>query len=225
MLKIGHRGAAGYAPENTLYSFEKAMKMGVDMIEFDVRPCATGEIVIIHDSKVNRTTDGKGYVSDLSFGEIKRLRIEKRYSVPLLSEALEFINGKVSVNIEIKEEGIAEKVFKIVNDFISSGIYDDSHFLISSFYPSELKSFKKQNDEIPLGILSKKVSKRLVENIKELEPRAVNLNHKIVNGDIVEKIHSLGKKLYVWTVDTAEEILELKALDVDGIFSNFPDRL
>ncbi len=101
-LKIGHRGACGYEPENTLRSFKRALDLQVDMVEFDVYTLAGGEIVIIHDDKVNRTTNGHGYVLDKNFEEIRKLDAGQGEKIPTLEEALDLIDKKCQVNIELK---------------------------------------------------------------------------------------------------------------------------
>ncbi|MEM2727493.1 MAG: glycerophosphodiester phosphodiesterase family protein, partial [Candidatus Bathyarchaeia archaeon] len=113
-LRIGHRGAKGYEPENTILSFKRALELGVNAIEFDVRRTKDGEIVVIHDAEVDRTTNGKGLVGELTLSEIKSLSTEKGEKIPTLEEALDFLDRKSKIFIEIKEVGIEEKVLEIV---------------------------------------------------------------------------------------------------------------
>ena len=94
-LRIGHRGARAYAPENTLRSFARALELGVNAIEFDVRQTKDGQLIVMHDDKVDRTTTGKGLVKDLSLKEIKELDAGDGERVPAFGEALDFIGGKV----------------------------------------------------------------------------------------------------------------------------------
>ena len=117
ILKIGHRGAAGLEPENTLRSFGKAISLGVDAVEFDLHKCKTGELVAIHDSSVNRTTNGIGLVADLTLAELKLLDAGAEETIPTFSEILDFINKRVKVFIEIKEKGIAELIFHEIELF------------------------------------------------------------------------------------------------------------
>jgi glycerophosphoryl diester phosphodiesterase len=109
MLRVGHRGARAYAPENTLASFKKALEIGVDATELDVRKTRDGELVVMHDADVKRTTNGKGLVSDMSLAQIKALSSDGD-KVPTLGEALDFLSGKVIVFIELKEQGCEEQV-------------------------------------------------------------------------------------------------------------------
>ena len=110
LLKISHRGACGYEPENTLASFKKAIEINADMIELDVHVCKTGEVVVIHDEKVNRTTNGKGYVSQKNLESLKKLDAGKGKKIPTLIEVLDLVNKRVKVNIELKGKKTAERL-------------------------------------------------------------------------------------------------------------------
>jgi len=101
-LKIGHRGAMGYEPENTLRSFKKALDLKVDMIELDVYVCKSDELIVIHDDKVDRTTNGQGYVVNKTFEELRTLDAGKNEKIPTLSEVLNLVNRKAKLNIELK---------------------------------------------------------------------------------------------------------------------------
>ena len=116
VLRIGHRGAAGRAPENTLFSFEKAVLLGCDMTELDVHLCRSGEIVVIHDETVDRTTDGSGRVSDLTLNELKLLNAGQGEAIPTLYEVLSLLRDMISLNIELKGLGTAKPVSDLVKE-------------------------------------------------------------------------------------------------------------
>ncbi len=118
MLKIGHRGAMGYAPENTLGSFAKALELGVDGIELDVHVCKSGEVVVIHDERVDRTTNGKGQVKEMTLKELKELDAGKGERIPTLEEVLDFVDRRAFIDIELKAEGIGNSVADIVRKYI-----------------------------------------------------------------------------------------------------------
>jgi glycerophosphoryl diester phosphodiesterase len=109
MLRIGHRGARAYAPENTLTSFKRAIEIGVDAIELDVRKTKDNQLVVIHDSDIKRTTNGKGLVGELTLAQIKGYSAEEDEKVPTLKEALDFLDKKVMALVELKEMGIEEQ--------------------------------------------------------------------------------------------------------------------
>ena len=109
-LIIGHRGACGYEPENTLVSFARAVNMGVDMIELDVYACKTGELVVHHDDTVDRMTNGHGNVIDMSFAELRSLKVAGIEQIPTLSEVIDLIDHKVPIDIELKGPGTAKPI-------------------------------------------------------------------------------------------------------------------
>src|SRR5688572_18739420 len=118
MLIFGHRGAPGFPRrgENTIKSFNKALAAGADGIEFDIRRCADGRIVIIHDDTVDRTTNGKGFVAALAYRELAQLDAGEGETIPLLSEVLDRFGQKCILNIEIKDPGLGPDVRKLILD-------------------------------------------------------------------------------------------------------------
>src|SRR4030066_1210555 len=114
MLRIGHRGARAYEPENTLRSFRKALEIGVDAIEFDVRKTRDNHLIVIHDADVKRTTNGKGLVADLTLKQIKELSTEKNEKIPTLEETLNFIDAKTKMLIELKETGYEQQILELI---------------------------------------------------------------------------------------------------------------
>ncbi len=141
MLRVGHRGAKAYAPENTLASFSKAIEIGVDAVELDVRKTRDGELVVMHDADIKRTTNGKGLVSELTLAQIKAFSSGGE-TVPTLGEALDFLGGKVKVVIELKEQGCEEQVLAEVR---KRDIQKD--VVITSFLEEALK--KSENSTQP----------------------------------------------------------------------------
>ncbi len=122
VLKIGHRGAMGYEPENTLRSFQKALDLGVDMIELDVYLCKTGELVVIHSDKLSRTTDGRGFVRNMSFKELEEMDAGKGEKIPSLQQVLDLIDKKTIVNIELKGPGTAKPSINIIEHYIEEKV-------------------------------------------------------------------------------------------------------
>lgn len=121
MLRIGHRGAAGYEPENTLRSIERAITHCVDFVEFDVQRTRDGYLVLLHDKRVDRTGNESGYLADLSLAEVRKLDAGKGERIPTLQEGLRLTSGRVGLMLEIITPGIAEQVCRMVDDEYSSG--------------------------------------------------------------------------------------------------------
>lgn len=224
-LKIGHRGAAGYAPENTLSSFKKALELDVDAVELDVYACKTGELVVIHDDKVDRTTDGKGYVVSKNFEELRALNAGNGQKIPLLEEVLDLIGNKVIVNVELKGGDTAESVSKIIGRYIKEKNWNKDNFFVSSFNHPELKKFKELMPEIKIGAIIVGIPEAYAEFAEKLGANSVNLSVEFINQEFVDDAHKRGLKVFVWTVNDIDDIERMKALAVDGIFSSFPDRL
>lgn len=225
MLKIGHRGAMGYEPENTLASFKKALGLGIDAVELDVYVCKTGELVVIHDDKVDRTTNGKGYVAEKTFEELRFLDAGKGEKIPTLEEVLDLIDKKVVVNIELKGQGTAKPVADLLRTYIKLKNWTGEHFIISSFNHYELLEFHNLMPEIRIGALITGIPIGYAEFAEKVSAYSVNLCIEFINQDFIDNAHKIGMKVFVWTVNDLDDIEQMKKLGVDGIFSNFPDRL
>src|SRR6478736_6397135 len=133
ILNIGHRGAKGYEPENTLSSFQKALDLKVDGIELDVYLSSDGEIVVFHDETLNRMTDGKGYISQYSLSELKDFRIEQDHQIPTLREVFDLVDKKCFINVELKGRSTVKPVVDLIEDYITNKNWNYSHFQVSSF--------------------------------------------------------------------------------------------
>lgn len=223
MLRIGHRGAMGYAPENTLLSFQKALDLKVDMIELDVQLCKTGELVVIHDLTVDRTTNGEGYVSELTLEELKKLNAGEDQQIPLLIEVLDFIDRKVKVNIELKGKGTAYKVGQLIYEYINNKGWKGEDFIISSFDHQELKLFKQGYPKIPVGLLIYHLPHDLAQLAKDFKAQYLNASLAFYSKELVEDAHERGIRVLIYTVNDKKDIERCRKDGVDGVFSNYPD--
>ena len=224
MILIGHRGAMGYAPENTLKSFKKALELNVDMVELDVYRCKTGELVVIHDDRLERTTNGIGYVEDKTFIDLRELDAGEGEKIPLLTEVLDLIDKRVSINIELKGIDTAEGVAEIIQEYIARGwSYDD--FLVSSFNHHELFRIKQLLPEIRIGALFIGLPITYAQFAQDLNAYSLNISIEFINQDFINDAHTRGLKVYVFTVNHPEDMIRLRVWGVDGVFSNVPDQL
>ncbi len=224
-LKIGHRGASGYEPENTLRSFERAMDLNADMVELDVHRCRSGELVVIHDNRVDRTTNGKGYVSEMELGELRSLDAGKGERIPTLREVFDMIGGRVAVNIELKGQGTARPVFELIEHYVRKRNWSYDDFMVSSFNHYELLEFVELNPPVRIGALMEGIPLGYAEFAERLRAYAVNVSLEFINRDFVDDAHKRGMKFFVYTVNVPEDIEKMRSLGVDGVFSNYPDRL
>lgn len=219
MLKIGHRGAKGYKPENTLASFAKAIELNVDAIELDVHLSSDGEIMVIHDETLNRTTTKTGFVSDYSASELKRL------GIPTLEEVILLVNRRCVINIEIKEATATPKVLQLIEKSVNEQHWNYQQFQISSFNWEALSMVSKINSKIAIGVLAEASIEKALAFAIQIKAHSINPYFKLLNSENVNLIHSNGFKIYTWTVNTPEDLIFVKSLNVDGIISDFPDRI
>ncbi|MFH1714033.1 MAG: glycerophosphodiester phosphodiesterase family protein [Candidatus Nealsonbacteria bacterium] len=224
-LKIGHRGACGYEPENTMASFKKALELGVDAIEFDVYTLKDGQTVVFHDDTLDRTTNGTGMIMDKTFKEIRQLDAGKGEKIPTPEEALDLIDKKVLVNIELKGEKTAKPTLNIIEKYIKEKGWSYDDFIVSSFNIKELRDFRSLNKDIRIGICFSDKPKSYDHLVKELNAYSVNPNKEWLTKEFIDKAHEKGLKVFSYTVNEMDDISRLKGFGIDGIFSNYPDRL
>lgn len=224
MIRIGHRGAMGYAPENTLLSFEKAIPL-CDMVELDVYVCKTGEVIVFHDIYLDRCTNGSGYVFDKTFDELRALDAGQGQQIPTLQEVLDLVDNRVKVNIELKGNDTAAPVHKILQPYLASKKYQPEDFVISSFNHPELLIFHSLASAIPLGCLISCIPADLAAIGASVHATYLNVCGEFISEALVQDAHRRGLKVLVWTINQPADIAHMKSLDVDGIFSNYPDRI
>ena len=216
---IGHRGACGYYPENTLLSLKKAIEMGVDAVEFDVRATRDGVVVLFHDEKLDRLLKVKGRLRDKTYSELRRYTI-KGEKIPTLQEALDFLKGaKVNIVIEVKEPDITSKVLDIVE---RSGIEKD-RILIVSFHHEIQKEVESRGYRF--GAIFVCRPRSLKNMFGDELPYAVLPRHDMVDRELVEEAHSLGMKVGTWEINDEEDLLKVLDLGVDMVASDYPDKI
>lgn len=224
-LKIGHRGAMGHVTENTIESIRKALEFGVDGIEIDVHKCASGELVVFHDFTLDRMTNGSGEIKTFSLLELEKLQVNGGYKMPTLVEVLDLIDKKCFVNIELKGANTAVGTFKIIHYYIQERGWSYSDFIVSSFQHTELQIMAGCDSNIQLGVLTKANVYEAIEFAKRIEAIAIHPNYALLSKRNVKHAHDEGFKVITWTVNDLETINRMKSYHVDGIISDFPDRL
>ena len=219
-LRIGHRGAAGHAPENTLAALELAIKYGVDMVEFDVRRTADGALVVLHDDSVDRTTSGEGRIEDLSLSGLGELDAGGGERIPLLEEALACLSGRAGAMIELKVRGIAADVCAKVQgaDFHGTVIY-------ATFFHEELLTVRNMMENALTLALIEDAPIHSTAFAINAQATHAGLALNVVTPSLVQALQAKDIKVFVYTVDEPDDIARMKRLGVDGIISNFPDRI
>ncbi|WP_419212752.1 glycerophosphodiester phosphodiesterase [Maribacter sp. X9] len=224
-LVIGHRGAMGHERENTLASIQKAIDLGVDMIEIDVFKIKSGEIVVFHDDTVDRLTNGPGKIEEYNILDLKKLIVDGGHQIPMLQDVLKLIDNRVALNIELKGDATADRVNFIMNYYIKDKNWSPENFLISSFKWDELREMRKLNPNVAIAILTEENPLDAIPVAKELNAVAINPYFKKLDAEIATQLKDAGLKIYTWTVNEPEDISDMKEIGVDGIITNYPERV
>ena len=219
LLNIAHRGASGYEPENTLIAFQKALDFKVHGIELDVHLSSDGEVMVIHDETINRTTDGKGLVKNFT-----KLELQK-YGIPTLSEVLELVNRKCFINIELKGIGTQKPIVNLIENYISHKNWNYNDFLVSSFDWKMLEEVQLLNPKIQIGVLTEDTILEALAFAKNINAFSLHPYYKLLTKENAALMQENGFEVYTWTVNIKEDIEKIKAFSVNGIISDFPDRL
>jgi len=221
LLCIGHRGAGGLEPENTLRSVRRALDLGADGIEIDVH-CLKGALVVIHDSTLNRTTNGSGRLRRHTLAQVRSLDAGKGERIPLLSEVLDAVDRRALVNIELKGVRTAAPVRAVLEEYITRRGWAPENFLISSFRRTELRQLRDSG--LPIGILFARSGRRFRPLARALRAWSIHVPLAHVTPRLVSRVHADGRKLFVFTVNERAAMDRMRQMGVDAIFSDYPDR-
>lgn len=228
LLILGHRGASSLAPENTLPAFNLAAHSGAQ-IELDVQLSKDGQVVVIHDERLERTTNGKGFVGNHTLAELKQLDAGSWFSekyagtlIPTLDEVFTTLPNKVSINIELKTNfipytGIEQKVIEIVKRHKAM-----SRVLISSFNWESLTIAHRLEAKLKLGLLFDNIQPQLWSKARLLNVYSIHPLATLLSPDLVWQSHSWGYRVLPWVVNSRNRMLKLKAMGVDGFFTDCP---
>ena len=238
MLNIAHRGASGRFPENTLTAFAAAIEAGAQMCELDVQLTRDGAVVVMHDDTVDRTTDGHGAVRGMTLAELKRLDAGVRFGnefkgerIPTLEEVFALTRDRCGLNIEIKAangKGKEAGIEAAVCDLVSKQIFANGALetaMVSSFDWPALAIVRHLEPRTRIGLLASRWPARLVGAAFELRADTINPRSDMVTEDLCIAAHQRNLGVYAWTVDEPAEMRRLIACGVDGIMTNYPERL
>ncbi len=234
ILNLGHRGAPERAPENTIPAFLKAMEAGADGVELDVRLSRDGAVVVMHNCTVDKTTDGRGRVSERTLAELKTLDSGSWFSpdftgtrIPTLEEVLEILPKDAYINIETKSRAVTGALLeqKVAALIECHRLYDRA--IVSSFNPFSLIRIKRMNRRIPVGMLYLPVVPVLprFNLINLIKPEALHPYYKKVSAAYMTQARARGYRVNVWTVNTSADMEKMLDLRVDGIITNRPEIL
>ena len=225
MLKIAHRGAKGYEPENTLHAFQKALDLNADGIELDVHLSADGHIIVIHDETIDKMTNGKGFVNTLSLPELKSFLIAEKHEIPTLNEVFDLVNKKCFINIELKDADTLTKVVSLIDEYVSEKKWSYDHFIVSSFDWNALLEVHNFDSKIPIGVLTETDLNLALAFAETINAKAIHPYYHLLNEENTKEIQEKGFLVLPWTVNIEEDIQKIKSFKVDGIISDFPDKI
>lgn len=226
-----HRGASGYAPENTLESFKLAVSQEADGIELDVQLTKDGELVVIHDEKIDRTSNGNGYVKDYTLEELKKFNFNygnekyEEVKIPTLKEVYELLKPtNLIINVELKTgiifyEGIEEKVLKLAKEMEM-----EDRIIYSSFNHHTIKKIKELNNNAPTGLLYCDGWIGILEYAKNLGVTALHpCGYNLQYENLIEECKKENMLLHVWTINEEKDMKFLYENKIDSIITNYPD--
>lgn len=222
---VGHRGASGYCTENTLASFDHAIAQGVDAVECDIRPCATGELVVFHDDTLERLCARPEAVGELTFSDLRTVSLPGETSIPTLEEMLARIGGKVGVHIELKTQGVAQSLAPVLRRALADYGFQWPQLRVISFFHRELLLVK---EVLPEAEIAPILAGNPVERARlaaDMGAVAIHPALHFVDNAFVEDAHQRGLEVCTWTANTERDIRHAMSLGVDAICGNYPDRI
>jgi glycerophosphoryl diester phosphodiesterase len=235
VMVVAHRGFSGSAPENTMIAFKKGMEAGSDMIELDVRFSKEGEVVVIHDETLERTTTGNGKVIEKTISELKNLDAGAKFhssfsgeKIPTLREVLQLAYRRVPVNIELKIGNyerwtILDLADRALREVEMAGMVDQVVF--SSFDPIALERVLKKNQAVPVAYLYNKPWNSPREVTEGRPFSTLTCRKTVLTRENISRAHQEGIRIGVYTLNTEEEMEKFIDLKVDAIITDYPDRL
>jgi glycerophosphoryl diester phosphodiesterase len=221
---FGHRGARGHEPENTVRSVRRALELGADGVEVDVH-FADGQLVVIHDDTLQRTTNGRGRVAEKTFAQLRALNAGAGERIPTLMEVFDAVHRRAVINVELKGPHTAAPVAALIAAHVNDRGWSFEDFLVSSFVPTRIQEARQCCPDIRIGALIEEAPRDLGKFAESSGIWSLHPSKRCVTARLVAEAHGLGLKVFVFTVNQPREIARMKVLGVDGVFSDFPERV
>ncbi|MET9860368.1 glycerophosphodiester phosphodiesterase family protein [Streptomyces smyrnaeus] len=215
LLTVGHRGVMGVEPENTLRSFVRAEREGLDVLELDLHLSKDGELVVMHDADVARTTDGSGPIGDFTLAELRELDAGQGERVPVFEEVVDAVRSPLQA--EIKDRAAA----RVLAETIERRQLHERVTVIS-FHAEALRETRRQLPDIPLVLVAGRSSPTAPERAQELGAGMISLELQHIDAEIVRRAHDAGIEVISWTVNTDEELARARELGLDGVVTDMP---
>jgi len=228
---VGHRGAAGVEPENTIRGFRYALELGVDYVECDVHLTKDNQLIVMHDETVDRTTNGTGAIRNLTFAEVRSLDAGKGERVPTLAEVLEVVKDRAILLIELKGEGVEEQAVQTVKEMqmdeqvIFTSFHLDRIRKVKSPLPPFAKGGKGGISSLKVGAIFGQPPADACQQALDAGASGIGVHYRNLRRELVNKAHSHGLDVRAWNPDTVPEMQAMIDLGVNGVSSNRPDLL
>jgi len=226
-LKIAHRGASGYEPENTIRAFEKAIELGVDMIELDIHLSCDEHLIVMHNASVDKITNASGHIKDLTLQELKKLDAGKGEQIPTLQEAIDCVKDRCGLYIELKGEHTEQPVVELIRETAMQ-----NSVIVASFDASKVRKVKELAPELETSVLVGDKDADWVAIAKESKADCIHFcwesyptPHKLLTEEVMNKAAENSLKVVIWHEERPEEIREIIKRNIYGICSNLPDLL
>lgn len=213
----------GHEPENTLRSIRKALELGAPCVEIDVY-WVDGHLMVFHDDRLERTTDGTGLISEKSFEALRVLDAGKGQRIPTLEAVCELVDGKAGINIELKGPNTAAPVARLILELDAAG-WDKDALLVSSFNHRELARMRQLDPDVQLGVITRHALPEALDAAESIGAFSINPAHPFVDPVFVKEAHARGIKVYTYTVNDPDDISRMCGMGVDGVFTNYPERV
>jgi glycerophosphoryl diester phosphodiesterase len=217
---MGHRGARAYEPENTLRSIRRALDLGVQAVEIDVHVSRDGQLVVIHDATLDRTTSGKGRVADFTWPELRRLDAGRGERLPSLEEVVKLVRGRAHLFVEMKDPKAVEPLAAF---FRALNLFAEAHVI--SFWHPALKTLRDLEPLIHTGVLFVCCPVDPPALAQAAAAEALVINYQYVTSGLVQAARHADLTVAAWNIDTIEDLKPLLPLHLDYICSNAPDIL
>ena len=222
MFCFAHRGASGHEPENTLSAIDKAIVLSADWIEVDVY-AVEDELIVIHDDRLERTTDGCGYVMDKTLSYLQSLDAGKGQHIPTLREVFDIVDRRTGINVELKGSNTARLAVSLIREYVRERKWEFDNFLVSSFNRRQLMTVRKLDSYVKIGLLINRPRRHYKQFAAKYAAYSVHPHFSLVNAQFVRRAHGRGLKVFTYTVNRIEDIEKLSMLGVDGVFTDFPE--
>lgn len=227
-ITIGHRGSSGYEDEHTIESYQMALDMNADYLELDLQLTKDNVLICMHDTKVDRTTSGTGFINEMTLSEIKELKTTNGRIIPTLEDVISYFGNAANYYIELKyphNEAMCKEFLRVLKKHRMIGQFSErKRIVVQSFSEESLKYVGAEYSNVALIKLTKEASSSEIQQVKDY-CLGIAPVYTVITKEFVDEAHANGLLVHTWTINDQENLIKMKSMGVDGIFTNFPDTM